>query len=93
MKWLRALLRRRGGGPGGGDGSVVDAPDEPRRPVFPHRSPYARDVVEERPLVQTGSPVRPYARHTGALPRYVTISWNSAVMSIGEPGAAPSSSA
>ena len=32
----------------------------PRRPLPPHKSPYAREAAERRPFTDTISPVRPY---------------------------------
>lgn len=32
----------------------------PRRPLPPHKSPYAREAAERRPFVDTTSPVCPY---------------------------------
>ncbi|MFH8571816.1 hypothetical protein [Streptomyces sp. NPDC017993] len=45
--------------------SPAPALRRPRAPLPRHKSPYARDAVEDRPLMDTSSPVRPYllSRH------------------------------
>jgi hypothetical protein len=36
------------------------APARPRRPLPPHKSPYAHEAADPRPFVDTLNPVRPY---------------------------------
>jgi len=40
--------------------SAPTPPARPRHPLPEHRSPYAREAADRRPIVDTISPVRPY---------------------------------